>query len=291
MSIRTTIVQAQILPAVRPYGYPPRTYTQSSGAQEPIHYRTHGHEFDFAVDLNFWSHGIFGRDTTLNFNEDQLTWGERIRWYEPRPYTNNPGPNDLWVMKGEDIVDFADAQHRYNVMTVLIGWFGDDTSRPGWFLPWEQRRWRDVNETLVAYANPVPHLGQPTQANRQQMQFEFTRWLVQNQNGDLTTILTDRPGVTKKCTLDNGSWQRSGGGGMATLNRWTRRRIVHFTLAAGNIQQTATQILETVNGNPTLCKFIIPGLTFQESEDPIRLATYRGQLDTANANNNANIAK
>ena len=180
----------------------------------------------------------------------------------------------------ENFCKDEDGNYRVATKTVRVGWFGNSKQEPGWFLPWDPRPWRDLNEPVVAYPNPFPGKWKhPEEGNLQndaivQRKFDFSKWLVSKKNGRLITILTDRPGLTKKCTKDDGSWQNSGGGGMRTLNRHSRRRVVLFTLSVGGHTATATQILETRAGVPTICKFIIPSITVQESEDPVLLAKW-----------------
>ncbi len=283
MSIRSQILRVGI-PNVRPYGFPPRnSRLLKMGNDNGV---LHGHEFDFEVEIQFNSHGIFGRDHTLAFDEGTLAWGEQIRWYAPDPLGAN------WALqRPADTMDFADANFRVATKTVRVGWFGATRDEPGWFLPWENRPRRDVEEPLVTYANPFPNKwGYPKEGNMPNdtvvsRKFEFAKWLLSHQNGRLVTVLTDRPGLTKKCKNDDGSWQQSGGGGMDTLNRHSRRRVVMFSLSAGGHTATATQILETQGGVSTICKFIIPSITVQESEDPVLLAKWRNELDPADANN------
>jgi hypothetical protein len=88
----------------------------------------------------------------------------------------------------------------------------------------------------------------------------------------------DRPGMA----LSGGSGQ-SGGGFVSKTTSPTRRRVLTFDLGiAGNgARFTATQILETRNGQPSISKYIIPG----KSEDWIKnipedyLAYWRSRLN------------
>ena len=72
---------------------------------------------------------------------------------------------------------------------------------------------------------------------------------------------------------------------MSTINRHSRRRVVHFDLRVGGRSASATQVLETVAGVPTICKFMVPGITVAQAEDTAALARWRTELDTTNADN------
>ena len=291
MSIRVSALLVDI-PNVRPYGWDPRQGSQAG--------KTQGHEFDFMVELKFSKFTKFAIGEFLEFDDTALSWSETIRWYEPDPYPlvestavrlgqhrEQPKP---WKMVREDKVDFASSDYRATTKTVQGGWFGS-SFEPGWWEPWKGRKWRDAFEPLVVGQCPIDYdavgKGEKTPAARLLKQKLAVAKHFQTNGLTLKTYLTDRPGLTKKCTADDGGWNKSGGGGMVTLDRHTRRRVVHFNLgltALGKMA-TATQILETVNGEPTINKFIVPGCTMAESESVPLLATWRTQLDKLNIDN------
>jgi hypothetical protein len=291
MSIKVNILLLEI-PHVRPYGWNPRLYNGVATVQ--------GHEFDLMVELEFRKK--FSLFDSLDFDETALNWNERIRWYAPDPYpaagplpgsytdTYGRQPGLKWKFQREDVVDFAAADRRDTVKTVKIGWFGMGFD-PGWWKPWEQRKWRDVIEQLEPGMCPVNY-----DAIAKKEKTDPKKWLAQklavakyfqSHGQTLKTVLTDRPGLTKQAGSDDGGWSATGGGGFLTLNRFTRRRVVHFNLGITKLGKmaTATQVLETVGGTPTINKFLVPGCTLLESESPNLLARWRTELDTANVDN------
>lgn len=297
MSIRVSALLVDI-PNVRPYGWGAR---KRDGKD-----LVHGHEFDFMVELKFTKFTKFAIGEFLEFDETALNWNETIRWYEPDPYPLvPPAPLDPsapprigqhraqgtpWKMVREDVLDFASAEFRGTVKTVQAGWFGSG-HEPAWWDPWKLRKWRDAAEPLVIGACPIDFDKVAKGEKKPQDQLLKKKLAVakhfQSNNLTLKTYMTDRPGLTKKCTNDDGGWNKSGGGGQLTLDRFTRRRVVHFNigLTALGKMATATQILETVNGVPTINKFIVPGCTVAESESLPLLAKWRSEIDLININN------
>lgn len=298
MSIRVTALLVDI-PNVRPYGWTPRPGRALSKDDT-----VQGHEFDFMVELEFSKFTKFGFGEALDFDLEMLSWGERIRWYAPDPYptgiadpesyTDNMGrqPGLKWKFVYEDVVDFASAERRGTVKTVQDGWYGD----PGWWDPWYIRAWRDVHEPLILGTRPVDFdaiknkekdkTAKGQAKSKLAIQLAVAKHFMDGKT-TLKTIMTDRPGLTKKSKIDDGSKQQTGGGGMSTLARQTRRRVVHFTLGLTKLGKlaTATQVLETVGGIPTINKFMVPGCTLQDSEDEALLAKWRREMDKANINN------
>ena len=266
LSIQANIVSVGI-PNVRPYGWLPRVGI-GGGA-------THGHEFDFKVEIGFVITNSIGGGPTLVFDETQLGWHERIRWYD---LVLPVEVNREWYFLREDNVNFADAEHRGGTKTVKCGWFGGSFD-PGWWEPWTLRAWCDAAEQLVEGDNPISEYAKLT-TDDQRKQAVASYFASQKRN--LSTIITDRPGLTKRCSVDDGTWIKSGGGGLPTVNRHSRRRVVHFRPCVGARFATATQILETVEGEPTINKFVIPGLTLAESENLQLLELYRSELNRQN---------
>ncbi len=297
MSIRVSALLVDI-PNVRPYGWDPR-----KGASDKVQ----GHEFDFMVELQFTKFTKFAIGEFLEFDETALNWNETIRWYEPDPYPlvapipTPARPTSIsigqhrehgrpWKMVREDKVDFASSDFRASVKTVQGGWFGS-AFEPGWWEPWKSRKWRDAFEPLVVGTCPIDYDGVAKGEKKPEAQLLKKKLAVakhfQSNNLTLKTYMTDRPGLTKKCTSDDGGWNKSGGGGMLTLDRHTRRRVVHFNLGLTKLGKTATatQILETVDGVPTINKFIVPGCTVDESESLPLLAKWRTEIDLINIDN------
>ena len=91
----------------------------------------------------------------------------------------------------------------------------------------------------------------------------------------------DRPGMA----LSGGSGQ-SGGGFVSKTTSPTRRRVLQFDLgiAGSSTRFTATQVLETVNGEPSISKFIIPGQSDDWCKDIPEdyLAYWRSRLNPLN---------
>jgi hypothetical protein len=305
--IKATVLLVDI-PNIRPYGWAPRP--GRSGTKDTT---VQGHEFDFMVELKFSKK--FGLSDGLEFDTAALSWGERIRWYTPDPYpgdvaapesyTDTLGrqPGLKWKFVHEDIVDFAAADRRTSVKTVQGGWFGA-SFEPAWWDPWKDRFWRDAFEPLLTGPSPIDFAAieqkqkGKQKGNDQKAQMKTAKETTkaielavakhfQSSGTTLKTYMTDRPGLTKLSSKDDGSLQNTGGGGMATVARKTRRRVVHFNLGLTSLGKmaTATQVLETVGGIPTINKFMVPGCSILESEDVALLAKWRRELDTSNINN------
>lgn len=71
-----------------------------------------------------------------------------------------------------------------------------------------------------------------------------------------------------------------GGGGASLVTSNSRRRVIIFDIGfkGSSTRLTATQILETVNGKPTIHKFIVPKISKAEADDPKKLAAWRAEL-------------
>ncbi|KAI5077944.1 hypothetical protein GOP47_0007768 [Adiantum capillus-veneris] len=85
----------------------------------------------------------------------------------------------------------------------------------------------------------------------------------------------DKPAIG--INLQSGS---HGGGGESLVTSNTRRRVIYFDLGfkGSPHRASATQILETVDGKPTIMEFFHPAISKADSDNPTKLAGWRSKI-------------
>ena len=175
----------------------------------------------------------------------QLQWCETIEWYEYDATT------DSWIDRGEvkrDMYEFNPTCHT--------------------FATWHRARYTFAKEEPGA---PAGLLNAP-------LERDAKHWIARNGfQWNVPVLDTPRMG------LPGGS---GGGGGASLVIGPSRRRVIHFDIgfSGSGRRLQATQILETLNGQLTIQKFITQRLTKAQTSDATNLARWRTQLASSTHN-------
>ena len=122
---------------------------------------------------------------------------------------------------------------------------------------------------------PVQLPGAPAELRNAPLERDAKHWIARNGfQWNVPVLDTPRMG------LRGGS---GGGGGASLVIGPSRRRVIHFDIgfARSGLRLRATQVLETLNGELTIQKFITHGLTKAQTGDPANLDRWRAQLASA----------
>jgi len=291
MSITFELVSFE-LGGVLPFGWQPFVGKYGVG--------TIGHEFSMVGTFKIKSGWEMKRGKRVS-NLPALEWREKEFWYQG----NLEGTE--WTYKGE--TDKGDL-YQSNPKSPTWGGFNQSGSTDPRRHGWVDNPGQDVNSKLHdKLLTPLQRLmvntgksdliqlkaTQPykdafalhnTSGNYNKGQLKMW-WMAAEHLGhrtryrNLPCIAVDRPGIA----LSGGSGA-SGGGFVSKASGVTRRRILQFDLGiVGNGQRfTATQVLESINGKPSISKFIIPGKDDNWCRNvPDRwLAYWRSRLNSMN---------
>lgn len=200
-----------------------------------------GHSFALLAQLNVRPRSL-GALAGEGIDCPQLVWSETIEWFE---FDANA---DTWIHRGEETKDM------YEV---------NSASRT--FLHWNGYRY--------TFSKDSPNA--PAELRATTSEKDTKHWIARNGfQWNLPIVDTPRMG------LQGGS---GGGGGPSLVIGPSRRRVIHFNLGftGGGPRAQATQIVETLNGNLTIQKFVNRGLSRGETSDPTNLARWRAQLNGA----------
>lgn len=288
MSIQLQL-QSFELGGVAPYGWSPFPGKWNGSIM--------GHEFTMVgvFKLKLQS-SLLGKNTQTIDNLPALSWREREFWWERNSsggwdfkgetdkgdlYQSSPG-SPTWGGFAQGITDVRGRVYLsdpgYNVSQLL---------RPK-LLTMEQL-------SMISTANLTIQALKATSRYKEYDKLAMTPgkrdeggiklwWLVAEKLADkhlrIPVAALDRPGMA----LSGGSGQ-SGGGFTSGSTSPSRRRVLQFDLGvAGHTRRfSATQILETQDGKPTISKFVIPG----QSDDWCKaipenyLEYWRGKLNPA----------
>jgi hypothetical protein len=173
----------------------------------------------------------------------ELEWKEIIDWFEHHP-------DGTWENKGEVKKDMFAAN--------------PDSQT---FKTWQDMRYVLASDPLN---NPPPGLKEAVdKAGNNDRDKAAKHWIATN-GFEWTIPIDDKPAIG----LAGGS---GGGGGESLVTGNSRRRVIHFDLGfKGNAARvSATQILETINGTPTIHKFFVPGISKDDADNVTKLASWR----------------
>ena len=172
----------------------------------------------------------------------QLQWLETIEWYEYDATT------DSWIDRGEVTRDM----YAFNPTSQTFA------------------TWHTVRYT---FAKDEP--GAPADLRNAPLERDAKHWIARN-GFQWNVPVRDTP----RMGLQGGS---GGGGGASLVIGPSRRRVIHFDIgfSGSGLRLRATQILETLNGELKIQKFITQGLTKAQTADPTNLDRWRDQLATA----------
>lgn len=261
MSLRLTYLKTEIA-AVRPYGWAPFLGNYNG--------TVFGHEFDFKMTYKLSSTFSF-KPGKQWLNTPTLEWKEDIHWFEPEG-GEGEGDDLDWKYRGHTPVDMF--KHAPTSLTMSpFNWDAtrDANKHPSW-LPFDL----DLRDRLKGEIGPAVW----ARMDERSKSFAFGEYYARHRK-ELFHGTTDRPGMQIK----GGSGR--GGGGLETLaNGSTRRRVINFDIGLKHCdhhhRSTCTQILETQNGQPTISKFVIPALTFDQFCDRDYLYYLRTRINPAN---------
>jgi hypothetical protein len=287
MGTRIKIAQTS-LGDVRPYGWEAKKDTAGTT-------NNHGHEFELVVTLKFEKFLSTGRVRMKSADDEHvlewpqagnwgalevlqeckqmplLEWRENIRFYDV-----NAGGG--WTYMGEYDVDmFAHAPRAKTFGGLYPGIAAAGGN--GWCDPWTTAIANPGMRTLTTLAKPKGF----DKASVQE-RFALTALLFRDKNKPLDAIATDRPGMTKN---PSGGKIMGGGGLEPKTSSSSRVRVIHFRLGfagSGITPVMVTQILETQNGVPTICKFVNRRMDNREVENIHNHANWRAQLHLSDYN-------
>lgn len=182
----------------------------------------------------------------------ELEWKETCDWFE---FTNN-----RWTFKGTDPNTDLYASHPdFKTFT----------------------NWRKVRYLFAAYdelGNAAPP-GLKEASNKGKDTVEQDKaakhWIAENGFEWTLPVAVDRPAL-----LLEPAGESKGGARPSLVTTKSRRRVLYFDLGfKGSLPRvTATQILETVNGKPTLQKLLVPAVTRAQANDETNLAKWRQEF-------------
>lgn len=197
-----------------------------------------GHNFDFVAKLKVTARTM-GDLSGEGIDCPQLEWKERIEWFEHKQMTG-------WYYVGDNTKDmFA---HNPNSNT---------------FASWGQVRYLSAK-----YPPNLPIPGMAAISDEK----DAKHWIAKN--GLTWDIkITDVPGMG----LTGGS---GGGGGASLCIGDSRRRVIYFDLGfTGSPHRVkCVQVLETLNGNLQIHKFMNQAVTKTQVDSPVNLARWRTQV-------------
>lgn len=169
----------------------------------------------------------------------QLQWCETIEWYE------HDAKTDSWIDRGEvkrDMYAFNPASNTFAT-------------------------WNVARYTFAKHEQHAPAELASTQSER-----DSKHWIARNGfQWNVPVVDTPRMG------LRGGS---HGGGGESLVIGPSRRRVIHFDIgfSRSGLRLQATQILETLNGELTIQKFITQRLSKGQTTDATNLGRWRSEL-------------
>ena len=287
MSIKLEL-QSFVLGGVAPYGWHPFPGKWNGSIM--------GHEFTMVGTFKLKLHSSFiGKNSQTIADLPALSWREREFWWERNHaggwdfkgetdkgdlYQSNPG-SPTWGGFAQGVTDVRGKVYLsdpgYNINPLLRGKL----------LTMEQRALVTAADLAIQalkgsskYKEYEKLSNTPGKRNEGQLKLW---WLVAEKLADKHTRIPvaalDRPGMA----LSGGSGQ-SGGGFTSGSTSPSRRRVLQFDLgvAGQSTRFTATQILETQDGKPTISKFIIPGQSdnWCKAIPEKYLEYWRGKLNT-----------
>jgi hypothetical protein len=272
---------------VRPYGWPEKKAPDGTAD-------SHGHEFELVVTMSFSKFLSTGKMRLSKGDDDHviewpqkgvwnpawnvdplcqamplLEWKEQIRFYE----VDNHGK---WTYVGEyytDMFALAPRAKTFGGFYPGIAMAGGN----GWCDPWLTPIANPGMRTLTSRDKPKGY-EKASVADRMQMVARMFR----DKNERLDAIVTDRPGCTKN---PSGAAMGGGGGQTPLTNSSSRCRVIHFSLTfagTGLPVVYCTQILETKQGVPTICKFVDGRLAPAQVENVANQMKWRSQLSLTN---------
>lgn len=264
MSIKLEL-QAFELGGIAPYGWAPFPGKWGGSIM--------GHEFTMVGNFRLsLQSSLFGKNTQTVTDLPALSWREREFWWEQNSsggwdfkgetdkgdlYQSSPG-SPTWGGFAQGTTDVRDkhflAEPGYNIVPLL--------------------RSKLLTTAQAALVNAAGMVAQQAKMSAKHKEYEKLAnmpgkrnenelkawWLVAEKLADKRLVIPvaalDRPGMA----LSGGSGQ-SGGGFTSGSTSPSRRRVLQFDLgiAGASHRFTATQILETQNGKPSISKFIVPG--------------------------------
>lgn len=230
-----------------------------------------GHEFTMVGTFKIKRAFVLKSGKHITNSLPALEWKEKEFWYE-----GTPG-GASWKYLGE--TDKGDL-YQTNPSSPTWGGFSQGKTKP------DQHNWIrnpgcDVNSTLHAKLLSLKQINNVHMPKMEILRMEQSKSyqateVLKNTRGHrdeallkqwwmaaekmigqkLPCIALDRPGMA----LSGGSGA-SGGGFKSLTTSPTRRRILQFDLGMVGCARrfSATQVLETIDGNPSISKFIIPG--------------------------------
>ncbi|KAG0569297.1 hypothetical protein M758_6G076400 [Ceratodon purpureus] len=179
-----------------------------------------------------------------------LEWKETIDWFERRA-------DGTWQPKGSEKKDMYALNHLSNT-----------------FKNWEDMRYwfatvAELNQPPAALTAAVGKVTSTADKDK-----AAKHWIAEN-GLEWTIPITDRPALGLKPAASSG-----GGGGASLVTSNSRRRVIHFDIGfkGSSTRATATQILETADGKPTIHKFIVPGIKKADADDSNKVSAWRAEF-------------
>jgi hypothetical protein len=169
-----------------------------------------------------------------------LEWKEVIEWFE----FDEKG--SAWTLRGTDAYDMYRKNPNSNTF----------------------RSWNEMRYALATYESSAPSDLRKVKGDEKGAK----HWIARN-GFEWEVPIVDVPAMG----LSGGS---RGGGGESRVVGPSRRRVIHFDLgfSGGGPRAQASQILETLNGDLTIHKFIDRELSRAQASDPANLARWRAKL-------------
>ena len=198
-----------------------------------------GHNFEFLARLKVQPRTL-GIFSGESINYPQLEWLETIEWFEFNSVSN------LWIYRGR----IEKNMYRENPHSHTF------------------KKWNDYHYTFSKEEINCPPAGLMNSISEK----DIKHWIAHH-GFEWDLPISDKP----RMRLQGGT---GGGGAPSLVTGNSRRRVIYFDLgfSGGGPRVKCTQILETLNGNITIHKFIDRQMNSNQVNDPNNLARWLIQL-------------
>ncbi|CAM6121931.1 unnamed protein product [Calypogeia fissa] len=213
---------------------------------------TIGHNFNLKAKLKV-SKRTLGPFSGEGIDYPQLEWKESIDWFELI------GPNE-WKLAAQGMPRDLFAENPSS--NTFRDWV-----KAKYFLATDETN------------NPPEELTKAVNSNGENASLEekekLAKHWIANNGFEWTVGVTDRPAMGLNPTAGS-----RGGGGESLVTSNSRRRVIYFDLGfkGSGDRVKATQVLESIEGRPTIQKFFPRGIPRNEANDEQKLGLWRSQF-------------
>ncbi|MCO5547854.1 hypothetical protein L7F22_001306 [Adiantum nelumboides] len=202
-----------------------------------------GHQFDLKAKVKVSKRTLAGLSGE-GIDVPELEWKETIEWFERQK-------DGKWHFKGKVQKDMYKDNPDSNTFRV----------------------WREM--PYVIASDPLNNAPQALKdAVKKEGNKGGKHWIANNGFEWTLPAVHDTPALGL-----NPAAGSHGGGGQSLVTSNTRRRVIYFDLGfkGSPMRVSATQILETVDGKPTIVEFFHPTISKTDADNPTKLDGWRAK--------------